>query len=360
MKRRILPVLLALALLPGCGGSVPAPSEEPRMKELRVGLVCGGGEAEALLDARDRVTAALAEQGIAVTWQVETVDEDASCTQANRDCARAGCQLVVNSAPGMESLVTAAAADCPQTHFVTCGGSWAWNDTLENTHTAWARTYESAYLVGLALGEECRADGEEAPVVGYLAPAGYAQYVSPLTACFLGLRKVCPEAVMKVWFTGENALTDEEEEGARLLQEAGCGTIVYPEDRGTDIDWSVYLLHALETLAAGEELEQDWTGSLANGALALPDLLAGTPGERTVTEAAAGLKKGELEVFDTAAFTVRGEPLKRAYALDSDGNGIPDTGEAVYDGAYHECAYSSAPTFTYRIDGVEFLNMTLF
>lgn len=360
MKRRILPLLLALALLPGCGGDMPAPSEEPRVKELRVGLVCGGGEAEALLAARDKVTAALAEQGITVTWQMERAAEDESCTQANRDCARAGCRLVVNSAPGMESLVTAAAMDCPQTDFVTCGGSWAWNDTLENTHTAWARTYESAYLAGLALGEECRANGKEAPMVGCLAPAGYAQYVSPLTAYFLGLRKVCPEAAMKVWFTGENALADDEEEGTRLLKEAGCGTIVSQEDQGTAIDWSVYLLHALETLAAGEELEQDWTGSLANGALALPDLPAGTPGERAVAEAANGLKRGELEVFDTAAYTVGGAPLKRAFALDSDGNGIPDTGEAVYDGAYHECAYSSAPTFAYRIDGIEFLNMTLF
>ena len=85
------------------------------------------------------------------------------------------------------------------------------------------------------------------------------------------------------------------------------------------------------------------------------DLIA--PGtEEKLAEVEAKLKDGSLQVFDTSTFTVKGETLTQAFALDTNGDFVPDAEEAVFDGAYHESYYQSAPYFAIDIDGIELLN----
>ena len=43
-------------------------------------------------------------------------------------------------------------------------------------------------------------------------------------------------------------------------------------------------------------------------------------------------------------------------ALDTDGDFVADSEEAVFDGAFHESYFQSAPYFTVQIDGIEWLN----
>ena len=58
-----------------------------------------------------------------------------------------------------------------------------------------------------------------------------------------------------------------------------------------------------------------------------------------------------------ATFTVgRRRPSPHAFALDTDGDFTPDAEEAVFDGAYHESYFQSAPYFALQIDGIEWLN----
>ena len=68
------------------------------------------------------------------------------------------------------------------------------------------------------------------------------------------------------------------------------------------------------------------------------------------------LKDGTLQVFDTSKFTVKGETVTHAFALDTDGDFTPDSEEAVFDGAFHESYFQSAPYFAIKIDGIEWLN----
>ena len=75
-----------------------------------------------------------------------------------------------------------------------------------------------------------------------------------------------------------------------------------------------------------------------------------------VAEVEKALKDGTLLVFDTSKFTVKGEPVTHAFALDTDGDFTPDAEEAVFDGAFHESYIQSAPYFTLQIDGIEWLN----
>ena len=75
-----------------------------------------------------------------------------------------------------------------------------------------------------------------------------------------------------------------------------------------------------------------------------------------VAEVEKALKDGTLQVFDTSKFTVKGETVTHAFALDTDGDFTPDAEEAVFDGAFHESYFQSAPYFTLQIDGIEWLN----
>ena len=75
-----------------------------------------------------------------------------------------------------------------------------------------------------------------------------------------------------------------------------------------------------------------------------------------VDAAWAAIKDGSLKVFDTSKFTVGGETVTSAFALDTDADWVNDTAEAIIDGAFVESYHRSAPYFGLRIDGITELN----
>ena len=128
---------------------------------------------------------------------------------------------------------------------------------------------------------------------------------------------------------------------------------------GTRIDWGIYFSEAIRAYANGEEIPQDWCAGMADGAVVMTPLneaIAAPGTAEKVAEVEAALADGSLQVFDTSTFTVGGEELTHAFALDTDGDFTPDSEEAVYDGAFHESVFQSAPYFTVRIDGITELN----
>ena len=70
----------------------------------------------------------------------------------------------------------------------------------------------------------------------------------------------------------------------------------------------------------------------------------------------AKIRAGELQVFDTSTLPIQGAKLDTACALDTDGDFAADSEEAVFDGAFHESYFQSAPYFALSIDGIEWLN----
>ena len=128
---------------------------------------------------------------------------------------------------------------------------------------------------------------------------------------------------------------------------------------GTRIDWSVYFEHAIETVTNGGELEQDWCHGMDEGAVvmtALNEAIAAPGTAEKLAEVEEQIRSGALQVFDTSTFTVGGETVTTSFALDTDGDFVPDSEEAVFDGAYHESYYQSAPYFALTIDGIEWIN----
>jgi basic membrane protein A len=125
------------------------------------------------------------------------------------------------------------------------------------------------------------------------------------------------------------------------------------------INWTPYFKYAAEKVQNGEAIDVNWTGGFDTGSVELTDInekaaAAGT--QEKLDEVEAGLKDGSIQVFDTSTFTVDGKELTQAYALDTDGDFVPDSEEAVYDGAFHESVFQSAPYFGMIIDGITLLD----
>ena len=411
MKRKFPASVLALALALGlcaCGG---APSENPRKggepstgdsperKSVKVGLICADDEnaqgyARNFVRGQNDAYVMLAAENIVVEWLVKwNVPESGECEDANRELAEEGCQIIFNGASGFEEYMLKAAPDYPDAHFVACGGQSAWNDGLPNTHNAFANIHEGRYLAGVVGGLKLRErieNGELLPeeaVIGYVSASDGAEAVSGYTAYFLGARSVCPGVTMKTLFVGSPSDADAERNAASALADMGCKLISqssgnsapaavaqsagilhtgYDADMAsvapdaslvsTRIDWSVYFEHAIRAVLDGGELEQDWRHGLDEYAVELTplnrDLIADGTDEK-LDEVKAALADGSLRVFDTSTFTVNGEAVAHAFALDTDGDFVPDAEEAVFDGAFHESYFQSAPYFTLAVDGIE-------
>ena len=418
MKKRLLALLLAGAMVFGlaaCGngdqgsaespsGTTPAGTETggEETKTVKVGLICIGDENDQgytynFIRGKEAVTEALAAKGIDVEWLVEwNIGEDATCEDANRNLAEAGCDLIINNSFGFEPYMLKVAPDYPEIEFISCTNQASAVDELENTHNAFANIYEGRYLAGVVAGmkmQEMIDNGEitaDQAVIGYVGAYSFAEVISGFTAYYLGAKSVCPSVTMKVQFVGSWSDATLEGNAAQALCDAGCVMISQHSDNttpataaqnagafhtgynndmiavapeasliGTRIDWSVYFEYAIEAVANGESFEQDWCHGMDEGAVVMTPLneeiaAAGTADK--LAEVEEQLRSGALQVFDTSTFTVEGAELTTCMALDTDGDFVADSEEAVFDGAFHESYFQSAPYFTVQIDGIEWLN----
>lgn len=379
-------------------------AEEPTTegKTIKVGLICIGDENDQgytynFIRGKEAATEALAAKGINVEWIVKyNIGEDSGCEDANIELAEEGCEIIFDNSYGHEPFMLKVAPDYPDVQFVGCTNQGSWGDDLPNTHNAFANIYEGRYIAGVAAGmklQELIDNGEitaDQAVIGYVGAYSFAEVISGFTSYFLGARSVCPSVTMKVQFVGSWSDATEEGNAASALCDMGCVLISQHSDNttpattaqskgafhtgynndmtgvapeasiiGTRIDWSVYFEHAIETIANGGELEQDWCHGMDEGAVvmtALNEAIAAPGTAEKLAEVEEQIRSGALQVFDTSTFTVGGETVTTSFALDTDGDFVPDSEEAVFDGAYHESYYQSAPYFALTIDGIEWIN----
>ena len=405
--------------LAACGGGDQGPAETPsspestapagettpagdEAKTIKVGMVCIGDENDQgytynFMRGVEEATAQLAEQGINVEWVYKTqILEDSGCEDANIELADAGCQIIINNSYGFESYMLKVAPDYPEIEFISCTNQASAVDDLANTHNAFANIYEGRYLAGVVAGMKLQqmidegTIAEDEAVIGYVGAFSFAEVISGFTAYYLGAKSVCPSVTMKVQFVGSWSDATLEANAAQALCDQGCVMISQHSDNttpatvaqtngvfhtgynndmisiapeasliGTRIDWSLYFEYAIEAVANGEEFDQDWCHGMDMGAVVMTALNEDIAAEGTaekLAEVEQALHDGTLQVFDTSTFTVDGQELTSALALDTDGDFVADSEEAVFDGAFHESYFQSAPYFTVRIDGIEWLN----
>lgn len=390
------------------GNDETKPSEEngnnTEGKTLKVGMICIGDENDQgytynFIRGKEAATEALAAKGINVEWVIKyNKGENDDCTNANIECAEEGCQLIINNSYGHEPfmLKVAGKSEYKDIQFIGCTNCASRSDDLENTHNAFANIYEGRYVAGVVAGmklQEMIDNGDitaEQAVIGYVGAFSFAEVISGFTAYYLGAKSVCPSVTMKVQFVGSWSDATEEANAASALCDAGCVMISQHSDNttpatmaqtkgafhtgynndmtgvapdasliGTRIDWAPYFEYAIETVYNGGTIDQDWCKGIADGSVVMTTLnekICAKGTAEKVAEVEKALKDGTLQVFDTSKFTVKGETVTHAFALDTDGDFTPDAEEAVFDGAFHESYFQSAPYFTLQIDGIEWLN----
>ena len=338
-----------------------------------------------------------AAEALGVEYVIKTnVPEGQECYDAAADLADAGCNIVFADSFGHEDYMIQAAKEFPDVQFCHSTGTKAHTENLANYHNAFASIYEGRYLAGIVAGmklNEMIEAGEftaEEAKIGYVGAFTYAEVISGYTSFFLGARSVCPTATMEVTFTGSWYDETAEKEGAQKLINNGCKLISQHADSmgaptaceqagvpnvsyngstqsacpntfivSSRIDWTPYYEMVIKAVQDGTALDSDWTGTLKTGSVVLTDVnekVAAKGTAEKIAEVTKQLEDGTLHVFDTSAFTVKGETLTSYMAdVDTDADNAGDT-EAIKDGYFHESEFRAAPYFNVQIDGINLLD----
>ena len=328
------------------------------------------------------------------------IPESNECYEAALDLVDEGCTIIFADSFGHESFIQQAAQEVPNVEFCHATGTNAHVVNLANFHNAFASIYEGRYLAGVAAGlklNEIKEAGKlkgGKPLMGYVGAFTYAEVVSGYTSFYLGAKSVCPDVQMKVQFTGSWYDEMGEKTAAEALIAANCDLISQHADSmgaptacenagipnisyngstvescpntfivASRINWAPYFEYIVNQQIAGEAIAVDWTGTIETGSVELTAVneqaaAAGTAEE--IEKVKAELLAGTRAVFDTATegfITVGGEAMAETWKPGdaTDGAFVEGT-KIVYDGAFHESEYRSAPYFDAWIDGIELLN----
>ena len=326
------------------------------------------------------------------------IPEGQECYDAAAELVDAGCSIVFADSFGHEDYMIQAAKKFPEVQFCHATGTQAHTAGLDNFHNAFASIYEGRYLAGIAAGlklNEMIENGqfaEDEAKIGYVGAFTYAEVISGYTSFFLGARSVCPTATMEVTFTGSWYDETAEKEAANKLIANGCKLISQHADSmgaptacetsgvpnvsyngstvsacpttfivSSRINWAPYFEYMVSQVLAGEPIATDWTGDISTGSVVLTDVNEQVAAANTVESIAAAkdaLVAGQLQVFDTATFTVNnGEVLTSHMAdVDTDEAYTPDT-EVIEGGIFKESYFRSAPYFDLEIDGITRLDV---
>ena len=407
----MLVVLMAFALVfVSCSKKGESSSSaKSASKATKIGFVVINDESDQgytwnFMNGMDNAISKLKAEGYNVELVVKrNTTESSLAYDNNMELAGEGCEIIFNNSYGFEPYMLQAAAELGDgIHFVgmtNCGGQSVANKENPYLHNAFAAIYEGRYLAGIAAGMKLNQminEGEIRPnqaVIGYVGAYSFAEVISGMSGYFLGAKSVCPSVKMIVQFVGTWGDATLEEAAAKALIDKGAVMISQHSDTtspalaaqkagifhtgyNTDmtkaapeasllscrIDWSRYFYTAIKDYIDTGAFAKDWTGTVADGDVVITELNAkiAAPGTKeALDKAQAAFHNGTLHVFDTSTFTVDGgKKLTHAFAMDTNGDFTADTGEAVWDGAFHESypEFQSAPYLTAKIDGIEWLN----
>ena len=326
------------------------------------------------------------------------IPEGQECYDAAAELVDAGCSIVFADSFGHEDYMIQAAKKFPEVQFCHATGTQAHTAGLDNFHNAFASIYEGRYLAGVAAGlklnemiENGQFAADEAKI-GYVGAFTYAEVISGYTSFFLGARSVCPTATMEVTFTGSWYDETAEKEAANKLIANGCKLISQHADSmgaptacetagvpnvsyngstvsacpttfivSSRINWAPYFEYMVSQVLAGEPIATDWTGDISTGSVVLTNVNEQVAAANTVESIAAAkdaLVAGQLQVFDTATFTVNGGEVLTSHMadVDTDEAYTPDT-EVIEGGIFKESYFRSAPYFDLEIDGITRLDV---
>ena len=388
-------VMLASSVMLGACGQKAEETTDTAKKDIKIGYICLHDE-NSTYDKNFIDAAKAAQKKLGLTDEQvmfkTNIPESSECYEAAADLVDAGCDIVFADSFGHEDFIIQAAKEFPNVTFAHATGTKAHTENLPNFYNAFASIYEGRYLAGVAAGlkinemiESGKITADQAKM-GYVGAFPYAEVKSGYTSFFLGARSVCPSVTMDVKFTNSwfdiakeketaNALIADgcvlisqhaDSEGApKACEEAKVPNVAYNLDTrewgpnsaliSSKINWEPYFEHLITSVQNGTKITQDFCEGLKDDVvqtLGLNETVAAKGTKEKLEEVKAKLISGDIKVFDTSTFTVKGENLTSYKAdVDSDEAFTPDT-EVVSDGYFHESEKRSAPYFDVDIDGI--------
>ena len=392
--KKLIALLLALVMVLGmaaCAGG--AEKEEAKMK---VGFIFLHDE-NSTYDKNfiDAAKTACANMGVEMVQKTQIPESNACYDAAIELIEVEGCSIIFADSFGHESFLMQAAAEHPEVEFCHATGTQAHTSELKNFHNAFAHIYEGRYLAGVVAGLKLKEMIDAGTIttaqakMGYVGAFTFAEVISGYTSFYLGAKSIVPEVTMDVRFTGSWYDEAKEKQAAQALIDGGCVLISQHADSmgaptaceaakvpnvsyngstasacpetflvSSRINWVPYFEYMITQVKNGAAIDKDWAGDLENGAVALTDLgtavAAGTA--EKLADVKAKLIAGEIDVFSTENFTVKGEKLTSYMAdVDTDKDYTKDT-EVIEGGVFYESKFRSGPYFDIEIDGITLLD----
>jgi basic membrane protein A and related proteins len=215
----ILILLAAVPLLAGCG----KPAAETGEKTIRAGFVYISPVGDAgWTYAHDRGRAEMEKLPFVETARaVESVAETADATRVMTQLAAQGCDLIFSTSYGYMEQTLAAAKRFPEVVFMHCSG----HKTAPNMSTYFGKMYQARYLTGMAAGKMTGSN-----LIGYVAAHPIPEVIRGINAFTLGVRKVNPEAKVRVVWTYTWFDPPKERQAAVSLIEVGADVIAQHQD----------------------------------------------------------------------------------------------------------------------------------
>ncbi len=395
MFKKILSLVLVTLML--VGAVCVFTSCQSENKDIKAALICLHGDSSTydknFIDAFKQACAnkGLTEENYTI---ITDIPEGTECYDRAADFADNGYDVIFADSFGHEAYMIQAAKEFPEVQFCHATGTKAHTENLSNYQNAFASIYQGRYLAGVAAGlklVELYGDAEgkvsdENAKIGYVGAHPYAEVVSGYTSFYLGVKSIVPNVTMEVRYTGSWYDETGEKTTAEALIAAGCKLISQHADSmgaptacenagvpnvayngatgkntfviASRIDWVPYFEYMLDCVMNGKDIDADWTGTLANGAVKITALgnAAAEGTQAKLDEVAAKLNDGSLKVFDCSTFTVNGEHLTEYLAdVDDAGDYKPETNVIKTENGvtfFDESANRSAPYFDIRIDGI--------
>ena len=395
MSKKILSLVLAILMLVGAACALS--SCNAGKKDIKAALICLHGDSSTydknFIDAFKQACAnkGLTEENYTI---ITDIPEGTECYDKAADFADNGYDVIFADSFGHEPYMIQAAKEFPKVQFCHATGTKAHTEGLSNYQNAFASIYQGRYLAGVAAGlklVELYGDAEgkvsnENAKIGYVGAHPYAEVVSGYTSFYLGVKSVVSNVTMEVRYTGSWYDETAEKTTAEALIDAGCKLISQHADSmgaptacenanipnvsyngatgkntfviASRIDWVPYFEYMLDCVMNDKDIEDDWTGTLANGAVKITAVgnAAAEGTQAKLDEVSAKLNDGTLKVFDCATFTVKGAHLTEYLAdVDDAGDFKPETNVIKTENGvtfFDESAKRSAPYFDIRIDGI--------
>ena len=209
-----------------------------------------------------------------------------------------GADMIFATSFGHGPHMLEAAEQHPDVQFFHATGNLAYDSGLPNFHNYFGNMSQARFISGIAAGMKT-----ETNVLGFVAAHPNAEVITGFTAFFLGAQSVNPDVEMYVMFM--NAWNNPTLEGqlAQALIDRGADVLGQHADSPTTqtvaeqngvwavgynndmipiapdatlispmFDWSVYLIHAVESVVNGISVQPDFLAGLAEGMVFLSDV----------------------------------------------------------------------------------------